>query len=82
MLDRAKERITAALSQFPEDAVFLASAAHVAFLQGRGEEARSLIAEAIRRGGEELRREALEDTERYPLPVEEEWRKIIRAVPA
>lgn len=82
MLERANAEIAAALRHSPEEAVFLGNAAYVAFLQGRKEEARKLMAETIRRGGEDLRHASLLDTEIHPLPVDEEWRKIIREVPA
>jgi tetratricopeptide (TPR) repeat protein len=81
MLERAREKITEALRYLPEEPSCLGNAAYIAYLQGRHEEARAGMAEALRRGGEPLRRGSLEDTDLHPLPEDEAWRRFLRELP-
>jgi tetratricopeptide (TPR) repeat protein len=76
-----REKITEALRFLPEEPHCLGNLAYIAFLQGRHEEARAGMAEAVRRGGEPLRRASLEDADLHPLPEDEAWRRFLRELP-
>lgn len=76
----AKQRIATARAHAPEDPYVLINAGYIAFLEGRRDEARSLLNQAIQQGGEGLRKVGLECSEIHPLPEDEEFRAFIRSL--
>ncbi|MFP2932963.1 hypothetical protein ACLESO_49010, partial [Pyxidicoccus sp. 3LG] len=64
----------------PGEPLALGNAGYIAFLQGRRDEARSLLVEALRRGGEALRETELKDAGIHPIPEDEEFRALLRSL--
>ncbi|MFP2906061.1 hypothetical protein ACLESD_13570, partial [Pyxidicoccus sp. 3LFB2] len=54
--------------------------AYIAFLQGRHDEARSLLTEALRLGGESVRRTELQDAAQHPIPEDEAFRALLHSL--
>jgi tetratricopeptide (TPR) repeat protein len=80
VLQEARAQITAARERDPRNPICLGNAGYIAFLLGRREEARALLAEAIQRGGEELRKDELADADIHTLPEDEEFRALVRSL--
>ncbi|HTN91700.1 MAG TPA: tetratricopeptide repeat protein [Sorangium sp.] len=81
LLQDAESTISSALARTPEAPVVLGNAGYAAFLLGREEDARALLAKAILLGGEELRQGELNDADIYPLPQDDAFRALIRSLP-
>jgi tetratricopeptide (TPR) repeat protein len=80
LLEMARERITATLDRRPGEPLAMGNAGYIAFLQGRRDEARALLAEALRVGGERLRETELKDADIHPIPEDEEFRALVRSL--
>ncbi len=80
LLEKAHEKVQASLERRPDQPFALGNAGYIAFLQGRRDEARSLLAEAIKLGGEELRKAELDDADIHSIPEDEEFRALVRSL--
>ena len=82
LLRAAEDNVRDALAVTPDDAVRLGKKAYIAFLLGRLDEARETMTRAITLGGEELRQAELQDAEIHSLPQDEEFKAMVRSIPA
>ncbi|HLG16872.1 MAG TPA: tetratricopeptide repeat protein [Blastocatellia bacterium] len=81
-LAKAREKLEAARECKPNGASILGTLGYVAFLSGDEEEARKLLTDAIRLGGEEIRQGELADADIHPLPQDEAFKELVRSIPA
>jgi tetratricopeptide (TPR) repeat protein len=80
LLEEARLKIATALERRPGYPMALGNAGYIAFLQGRREEARSLLVEALRLGGEKVRETELKDSAIHSVPEDEAFRELVRAM--
>ena len=78
----AQEKIVAALERMPEDPVKLGNQGYIAFLLGNKDKAREILTRAIAMGGEEIRQGELQDADIHPLAQDEEFKDLVRSIPA
>lgn len=76
-LARARNKLSASLARRPRHASALWHAGYIVFLQGKRDEARAFLAEALQLGGEEQRAQGLQGCESSPLPEDEELRALV-----
>ncbi|MFY0582345.1 hypothetical protein ACN28S_55970 [Cystobacter fuscus] len=76
-LGSAEARMDAAVKLGPDNLIALGHAGYIAFLWGRRDEARSLLAESLRRGGEKMRAARLATANIHPLPQDEDFRALL-----
>jgi Flp pilus assembly protein TadD len=77
LLSYADARMEAAVKLEPDNPLALGHAGYIAFLRDNRDKARSLLAEALRRGGEKVREAALAATGLHTLPVDEDFRALL-----
>ena len=80
MLTQALEKIDASLQRLPDEPITLGNRGYLLFLLGRGDEAKQVLASAIKLGGEDLRKAELADAEIHPLPQDEEFKALIKSL--
>jgi len=68
MLEQALKKIERALERLPGIPIYLGNKGYILFLLGKIAEAKSVLVEAIRLGGEDVRRTELKNAEIFPLP--------------
>ncbi len=78
----AQQKLIAATMRDPDSPMVLGNVAYVDFLLGNKEQARALMSRAIGLGGEEIRRGELADADIHPLPQDEEFKELVRSIPA
>jgi tetratricopeptide (TPR) repeat protein len=80
-LSKAQEATLSSLKYMPEYAINIGNQGYIFFLLGKEAEARKTLTRAIQIGGEQIRQTELADSEIYPLPLDEEFRKLINSIP-
>ncbi|MGH8647173.1 MAG: tetratricopeptide repeat protein [Gammaproteobacteria bacterium] len=80
-LFRAEEKLRAGLDRVPDGPWILGNLGYAAFLSGRVDEARELLARAIRLGGERIRQAQLDNAAIKPLPQDEAFKELVRSIP-
>ena len=76
-LERASAKIAASLERQPRGPTALWNAGYIAFLQGKRDQARSLLAESLQLGGERQRSRGLQGGALAPIPEDEELRALV-----
>jgi hypothetical protein len=76
----ADEKLALARARQPENPYILGNAGYVAFLLGRDDDARTLLATCFRLGGDEMREVELKDANIHSLPRDEEFRALLRSL--
>jgi tetratricopeptide (TPR) repeat protein len=86
-LDGAYARFIAAFQLNPDEPLVLGNLGYVSFLLGKQrnneiflKRAETCLRKAIAIGGEEIRQTELEDADRFPLPVDEEFKTLVRSI--
>jgi hypothetical protein len=81
-LRQAAERAERALLYLPSNPFVLGNKGYALFLAGETEAGTAALREAIKLGGEEIRRAELADAEIHPLPLDEAFKELVRSIPA
>ena len=81
-LKEAEKKIERALDLKPKDPVMLGNKGYILFLQGRQDEAAIALRSAIELGGDEVRQGELADAEINAIPVDEDFKALVRSVVA
>ncbi len=80
LLAQALADIENALARKPDWPMALGNRGYILFLQGKTEQAREILAQAIQLGGDELRQGELADAAIHPLPQDEAFKALINSL--
>lgn len=80
LLGGALEKIEQSLARKGDNAMAFGNKGYILFLQGKKEDARPILAEAMRLGGDTLRQAELKDADIHPLPQDEEFKALINSL--
>ena len=80
-LEDARNFIERALRYLPSDPTLLGNKGYILFLMGETDAGAAVLREAIRLGGEEIRKSELADSEIHALPEDHAFRDLIRSIP-
>ena len=80
-LRQAAEQAERALQYVPSNPIMLGNKGYALFLAGETEAGTAALHEAIKLGGEEIRKGELGDAEIDPVPLDEEFKELLRSIP-
>lgn len=81
-LRQSVEQAERALQYLPLNPIVLGNKGYALFLAGETETGAAILREAIKLGGEELRKTELADAEINPVPLDEQFKELVRSIPA
>lgn len=81
-LRQAAEGAERALQYLPSNPMVLGNKGYALFLAGETEAGGAALREAIKLGGEDMRRAELADAEINPVPLDEKFKELVQSMPA